>query len=168
LPAGGRIGHIPVRLAVHVFGLTDCAGRPARTLCPDDGDLCSSDVCDGVGSCQHVHGPQDGCHRSGEPATTRLVVTDRTDDTRDTFTWRWPHGTGSVVLRARATSAKGKIVVKGKGTNLSNRPFGLPTLPLTLPVAVQLRAGNGRRWEAGYGPAGVLANTADRFSGKGE
>jgi hypothetical protein len=56
---------------------------------------------------------------------------------------------------------KAKIIVKGRGKNLA-----LPTLPLNLPLRVQLQADSGACWEATYSEAGVKRNTARGFKGK--
>ena len=47
------------------------------------------------------------------------------------------------------------------GVNLSDRPGGLPTLPLPLPLRVQLQIREGLCWEADYSAA--KANTPMQF-----
>jgi hypothetical protein len=61
-----------------------------------------------------------------------------------------------VDLRAGA-DRKAKIAVAGHGAGL-----GLPTLPIAVPLRVQLQAENGGCWEAHYPSAGVRR---DDFSG---
>jgi polyhydroxybutyrate depolymerase len=78
-----------------------------------------------------------------------------------------PDGLRTVLLRPGAGGAA-KAIVKGRGANLSNRPAGLPSLPLALPVRVQLHGEHGECWEAAYGPAGVQVNDAARFKASGE
>ena len=73
-----------------------------------------------------------------------------------------PDGIASISLRA-GDALKGKLKVKGKGTNLP-----LPALPLSLPVRVQLHASTGSCWEATYSAAGVQKNDAERFKGKSD
>ncbi len=73
-----------------------------------------------------------------------------------------PDGIASIALRA-GQSPKGKLKVKGKGANLP-----LPTLPLSLPVRVQLRADTGSCWEATYSAAGMQKNDAASFKGKSD
>jgi cysteine-rich repeat protein len=66
-----------------------------------------------------------------------------------------------VQLRPGA-DGKARVIVKGKGPNLPD-----PVLPLSLPVVVQLQAGNGSCWEARYVADGVQRNDATRFKGRG-
>ena len=57
-----------------------------------------------------------------------------------------PDGLQKITLKAGASAGKGKISVKGKGTNLP-----LPALPLTTPVRVQLlHASSSTCWEASF------------------
>jgi len=49
-----------------------------------------------------------------------------------------------------------RIIAKGRGVHLA-----LPTLPLTLPILVQLQASNGSCWEASYSTS--LASDAQEF-----
>ena len=69
------------------------------------------------------------------------------------------HGVMGLSLRAGA-SGKSRITVSAKGSHLT-----LPTVPLVLPVAVQLR-GHGECWGADFLPGGVKKNTATEFNGK--
>ena len=71
-----------------------------------------------------------------------------------------PDGLGTIRLLTR-NSFLGTLTIKGVGANLSNRPLGLPSLPLPLPVRAQLQVANGLCWEATYSSAKV--NTAIRF-----
>jgi len=59
-------------------------------------------------------------------------------------------------------TGKASIIVKGDGANLP-----MPSLPLQLPVTVQLQATNGECWEASYSASGVGRNDADRFRATG-
>jgi len=68
-----------------------------------------------------------------------------------------PDGLSTIVL---STGKAGRIMVKGKGSNLS-----LPTLPLMAPVAVQLwRTDGGPCWESRI--ATPLVNSSTRFRGR--
>jgi hypothetical protein len=53
------------------------------------------------------------------------------------------------------------VQVNGKGVALA-----LPALPLALPVTVRLRASTGECWAEVFTNAGVVTNTATRFTGK--
>lgn len=73
-----------------------------------------------------------------------------------------PGGLSSVQLKA-GIAGKASITVRGQGANL-----GMPTLPLRLPVTVQLQAANGQCWEAQYDADGVMKNDASQFKAKGQ
>lgn len=82
-----------------------------------------------------------------------------------------PHGLSTLRLktsRGKRGIVKVRIVLRGKGPNLSQREFGLPTLPLTLPIRVQLRATNGACWGATYSAAGVTENDEQDFKAKAD
>jgi cysteine-rich repeat protein len=70
-----------------------------------------------------------------------------------------PDGIQQVVLKA-GLAGKTKIQVKGTGVNLPT-----PTLPLSLPVKVQLKNSNGVCWEANYA-APALKNTTGLYKDK--
>jgi cysteine-rich repeat protein len=70
-----------------------------------------------------------------------------------------PNGGQKIVLKAGA-SGKAKAIVKAKGTLLA-----LPTLPLALPVRVQLQ-GAGGCFETYFFASGVLENTVEAFEGR--
>ena len=73
---------------------------------------------------------------------------------------RTPDGLDKMELRTVSTGAT-KIFVRGVGEQLSNAPPGMPALPLTLPVRVQLQIDGGRCWDAEYSAA--HANTSEFF-----
>jgi hypothetical protein len=75
---------------------------------------------------------------------------------------RTPDGLEQIKLQA-GDDGDAKISVKGKGENLA-----LPTLPLALPVLVQLQATNGECWEATHSEAGVIKNDTGQFKGKAD
>jgi cysteine-rich repeat protein len=65
-------------------------------------------------------------------------------------------------------AGKSKIILKAKGLGLTERPFGLPTPSLPLPLTVQLQSENGQCWEASYQRSGVKKNAGETFDGKAE
>jgi hypothetical protein len=69
---------------------------------------------------------------------------------------------------ASGEAGKAKIQVKGKGTALSGRPFGIPPLPLDVPLTVQLQSESGACWEANFSQAGLDKNDNQQFSGKAD
>lgn len=77
---------------------------------------------------------------------------------------RAPDGLSRMVMRSVGDETQ--IRVNGAGPNLSGRPFGLPTLPLTLPATVQLEERDGRCWSSHYSAAGVILNTDRLFDGR--
>ncbi len=68
-----------------------------------------------------------------------------------------PDGLTKVQLRPGDDGRSG-IIVKGRGVNL-----GLPALPLTSPITVQLQEEGGGCWAATYQPQGVRVNDGARF-----
>ena len=48
-----------------------------------------------------------------------------------------------------------RFKVRGDDANLSGRPFGLPSLPLALPLRVQVQGQDGACWEATYSTADI-------------
>ncbi len=72
-----------------------------------------------------------------------------------------PDGLDSALLKS-GPDGKAKVLVSGKGENLT-----LPTLPLSLPVRMQLQAENGQCWEAQYFEVGVSRNDGTQFKAKG-
>jgi cysteine-rich repeat protein len=60
------------------------------------------------------------------------------------------------------TGAKASALLKGKGVHLSDRPHGLPALPLPLPLRVQLQAENGLCLETRHDASSVLKNDPAR------
>jgi hypothetical protein len=88
---------------------------------------------------------------------------------------RTPDGIRSLLLRTlferlpnytRGVLRGSRIVLKAAGPTLSNRPLGLPALPLPLPLRVQLQAREGMCWEARYSAAGVVENTVTEFQAR--
>jgi hypothetical protein len=73
---------------------------------------------------------------------------------------RLPDGVHKMQLHSNATQP-GRIVAKGVGEHLADRPLGLPNPPLAIPLRVQLQARDGECWEATYTTA--VRNVAGRF-----
>jgi len=71
-----------------------------------------------------------------------------------------PEGLQQLLLKS-GPEAKSKIQVKGKGDLLP-----MPTLPLTLPLTVQLKSETGVCWEARYSTA--KTNTSESFKAKAD
>jgi cysteine-rich repeat protein len=70
-------------------------------------------------------------------------------------------GTARVRLRAGAPG-KASAAFLGEGTGLSGRPYGLPGLPLSLPLTVQLQGASGACFETDYDAGGVIKNDPGR------
>jgi hypothetical protein len=65
-------------------------------------------------------------------------------------------------------AGKAKILFKARGTALSQRPFGVPRPPLSVPLTVQLQSDNGQCWEAGFARGGLRSNNNETFSAASE
>jgi hypothetical protein len=76
-------------------------------------------------------------------------------------------GITSLILTPGA-AGRAKAQLKGKGTGLTGRPFGLPAPPLPLPLTVQLQSENGQCWEANYSAAGVKKNEGEKFDARAD
>jgi cysteine-rich repeat protein len=76
-------------------------------------------------------------------------------------------GVTSVKLVAGA-AGKAKIQLKGKGVNLTSRPFGLPHPPLSVPLTAQLQSANGQCWEASFSRPGLSRNDDQQFKGNSD
>jgi len=77
---------------------------------------------------------------------------------------RTPDGAQSLQLKSGAGNAK--LRFQGNGELLSGRPGGLPTLPLGVPLRVQLQSENGACWEATFGTPS--RNEPGRFDAKSD
>jgi hypothetical protein len=73
-----------------------------------------------------------------------------------------PDGLEAIGLRAGKAA---RVTAKAKGAGLSAAAPELFTLPLVLPVRVQLQAAGGACWEAVYGALGTKRNDAKQFKG---
>jgi hypothetical protein len=61
---------------------------------------------------------------------------------------------------------KAKMLLKGKGGALSNRPFGMPSPPMGLPLRTQLQVEGGACFEALFETGGVIKNVPGFFKGR--
>jgi uncharacterized repeat protein (TIGR01451 family) len=66
-----------------------CQYEPNGSPCASDGLPCTSDVCDGVGSCTHAATAAQSC-RTAEKSTFLLQSTN--DGTKDKLVWKWLKG----------------------------------------------------------------------------
>jgi cysteine-rich repeat protein len=71
----------------------DCCSATCRfegngAPCGDDGNLCSTDVCDGLGSCGHVFAPQAVCKRPIAPRRASVLLK-KLSGGLDLLQWRW-------------------------------------------------------------------------------
>lgn len=64
-----------------------CQPESAGSPCPDDGDPCTANTCDGAGGCGQV---PSGCKAAGQSLFT--LRNDASNDERDTLTFKWLHG----------------------------------------------------------------------------
>ena len=70
-----------------------------------------------------------------------------------------PDGVRKVLLRS--ARRRGRITVRASGDLLANRPFGVPPLPLALPVRAQVQARDSSCFDVEFTTA--VANNATRF-----
>lgn len=78
-------------------------------------------------------------------------------------------GDGLTGLKMKAGgTGKAKILLKGKGGALSNRPFGMPSPPLALPQLAQLQIDGAACFEATFDTGGVQHNQPGFFKGRAE
>ncbi len=73
---------------------------------------------------------------------------------------RSPDGIDTILLKS-GPDGRAKVSVTGKGPNVA-----LPTLPLPLPLRVQLQADDGSCWESRHTAVGVLKNRGTHFKAK--
>jgi cysteine-rich repeat protein len=93
-----------------------CTFDDAATSCTDEGDLCTTDVCDGAGTCQHLAVARTTCATSG----ATLAVTDDPDvDAKDKLTFVWKKGTAALAdFGAPADTTAYALCIYGAGTVL--------------------------------------------------
>jgi cysteine-rich repeat protein len=68
---------------------TDDCVDPAGTDCPDEGNACTQDACDGTGTCAHDAVPATGCRTAQK---SLLLLKDNDDDAKDKLLWKWVKG----------------------------------------------------------------------------
>jgi cysteine-rich repeat protein len=79
------------------------------------------------------------------------------------------NATGLTSLKLIAgAGGKAKIQLKGKGVNLTGRPFELPQPPLSVPLTAQLQSANGQCWEATFSRPGLSKNDGQDFKGNSD
>ncbi|HEV7733497.1 MAG TPA: hypothetical protein VGR62_15120 [Candidatus Binatia bacterium] len=76
-----------------------------------------------------------------------------------------PHGVSKVTLTP-GEAGKARVAVEAKGSLVETSPVGFPTMPLALPVEVQVQVTNGECWAATFGSA--RRNDAGRFRAKSD
>jgi hypothetical protein len=59
------------------------------TGCPDEGNACTQDACDGAGICAHDAVPATGCRTAQK---SLLLLKDNADNAKDQLTWKWVKG----------------------------------------------------------------------------
>jgi cysteine-rich repeat protein len=70
-----------------------CGFESAGSLCPDDGDACTTaSECDGAGTCLQLAVPASGCFAPAESAKAVLQIKDKIPDSKDRLTWKWVRG----------------------------------------------------------------------------
>jgi cysteine-rich repeat protein len=104
-----------------------CRYEPNGSSCPDDGNVCTTDLCNATGACVHSTEPRGTCRTAQKGV---LVYKDNTNDTKDKLTWKWikgqattfaelglPTGTTAYTLCLYAgTAALGDATVPGNAT----------------------------------------------------
>ncbi len=69
-----------------------CAPKPYGAVCGDDGDLCTSDTCDGSGGCQHLVEPSLGCFTPTANGASALKITRRPSNGTTRISFKWARG----------------------------------------------------------------------------
>jgi hypothetical protein len=77
-----------------------------------------------------------------------------------------PHGLRKLLIVAGG-DRRSKVILKGKGTHLTDGPLGPPPLPLPLPLRVELQAENGTCWTGVFTAEGMQQNDGAQFKGSG-
>jgi uncharacterized delta-60 repeat protein len=68
-----------------------CALVPSGGGCEFDGNVCTSDTCDGAGTCS-LGGPRVVCHAPSAPRKAKLAISDNADPLRDKLEFKWTKG----------------------------------------------------------------------------
>jgi len=66
----------------------EAKGRP----CGDDGNLCSTDACDGAGACVHGFAPEATCSPPASSRGAQVLLRNKSPDAGDALVWQWTKG----------------------------------------------------------------------------
>src|SRR5262245_15502949 len=69
-----------------------CRFELAGSPCPGDDDPCTTDFCDGNGSCDNEEKPAPDCRQPIATGGATLVMRDAKNDAKDLLAWKWRHG----------------------------------------------------------------------------
>src|SRR5262245_48910504 len=69
-----------------------CRFEQAGSPCEGDDDPCTSDFCDGNGSCDDEEKPAENCRQPVAPGASTLVIRDAENDAKDLLVWKWRRG----------------------------------------------------------------------------
>jgi hypothetical protein len=68
------------------------AFQPAGTPCPDDGNLCTADECDGAANCVHPPFITPGCNEPVAAGRATLLLQENASAAADVASWSWGKG----------------------------------------------------------------------------
>ena len=74
-------------------GLAGCENAPSGAVCPDDGNVCTSDACDGGGTCLHPEEPALVCDQPAVAGAAQLKIKSSADPGKDRLIFKWSKGT---------------------------------------------------------------------------
>jgi hypothetical protein len=78
-------------------GTCDHPNAPAGTPCDPDADLCTFDRCDGNDLCEHVYEPHTGCLQPVSAHASTFRFAGGGDPARQKLKWTWAHGPATTV-----------------------------------------------------------------------
>lgn len=67
-----------------------CELEASGSPCPADDTICTIDVCDGAGACEHLGSPLGGCRSAVR--SLLMLKNNSTDDGKDKLLWKWIKG----------------------------------------------------------------------------
>jgi hypothetical protein len=73
-------------------GLAGCEYAAAGAVCPDDGNVCTGDVCDGAGTCLHPEEPAPVCDQPLVAGGAQLKIKSSADPGKDRVFFKWAKG----------------------------------------------------------------------------
>ena len=76
-------------------GMAGCEEAPTGAACPDEGNLCTSDTCDGAGTCLHHAEPAPVCDEPQVAAAALLKIRSSTRAGKDRVLFKWAKGAPS-------------------------------------------------------------------------